>query len=249
MKADCPPCPAKLWCAFTAGKDSSTVADLLDREDRLAGVVAFDTGIRVPGWLEHVRDVSRARGWPLEIYRAPRPYESLVRRYGFPGPGQHNLFMSHLKGRAVRAFKKAHPGEVLASGVRLGESRRRFGNAQGWSRFEGVWCHAPILDWSTERVWAYVRERDLQLSPAYKTLHLSGDCLCGAFAEPEEVHLIRTFYPKVADRIADLEETVAAEGLVRWVRGRRWGGGKRGLGFTRKQTGLEAFVCGECAGA
>lgn len=246
MKADCSPCPAKLWCLFSGGKDSIAAADVLASCGRLAGCIFLDTTIRVPDLLPHVEKVCADRGWPLEIYHAPVPYEVIVRRYGFPGPGQHGLIMSHLKGRGVRAFAKAHPGEALASGVRSGESRRRLGNARPWSRFEGIWCHAPILDWTTGAVWAYVRRNNLPLSPAYKTLHLSGDCLCGAFAEREEVPLIKTFYPEVADRLQQLEERVAEDRIVRPVRYRRWGGGMGTLGFSRLQSELESFVCGEC---
>jgi len=248
VKADCPdPCPAKLWCLLSGGKDSLTAADTLDRAGDLAGAVFLDTTIGVPDLLSHVRKVCADRGWPLEVYRAPVPYEEIVLRYGFPGPAQHGLVMSHLKGRGIRAFAKAHPGEALASGVRSGESRRRLGNARPWSRFEGVWCHAPILDWSTEAVWAYVERNKLPLSPAYKTLHMSGDCLCGSFARPEEVHMIKTFYPDVADRLRLLEERVVAAGNVGRIRGRRWGGMRKGPGFTAAQTDLEAFLCQACA--
>jgi len=225
-----------------------TVLDLLASQDRLAGIIFFDTTVSVPDLLPHVQAIREQYEVPLEVYRAPIPYEEVVSRYGFPGPAQHGLIMSYLKGRGVRAFRKRPPGEVLASGVRTGESKRRLINAASWSRFEGVWCHAPILDWSTEKVWSYVAAHRLPLSPAYKTLHLSGDCLCGAFADPAEMPLIRTFYPELAERLCLLEERLAGEGKVRNIRARRWGGGTGGLGFTRKQSGLESFMCGSCAG-
>src|SRR5437899_10365732 len=84
---------------------------------------------------------------------------------------------------------------VLASGARRYESKRRWRNAKRWSVWEGVPIHAAIRDWRTERVWQYVHDNKLPLSPAYKALRISGDCLCGAFAKPEELPMLSSFYP------------------------------------------------------
>lgn len=241
-------CPARMWCAWSGGKDGAVVADLLAEEGRLEGVLFIDTGIALPDVRPFVEETCAARGWPLEVVRTPVVYEDWVARWGFPGPPQHSMVMNALKGRAIRIWKKNHPGEHLASGVRSGESARRSLNAKPHSEFEGVPMHAPIHDWSTERVWARVKERGLPRSPGYETLHIGGDCLCGSFSEPDEIFLLRAFYPEVADRLLRLEESVASGGRIRNPLARRWGGGMRGLGAVgeRKQSRIEAFLCGSC---
>lgn len=241
-------CPAKLWCAVSGGKDSVTAAHLLASQDKLAGILFIDTGIAVPDLLPFIYRLVDAQGWELEVYRTPVEYDDWVMRYGFPGPAQHGAVMNALKGRALRTFKKNHPGEHVASGVRMAESRRRALHTQAHGTFERVPMHAVISDWSTASVWEYVRKNDLPRSPAYNTLHISGDCCCGSFSERDEVHLIEMFYPELADRLHRLEERVAACGKIRNRLSRKWGGGRGGSGFvsSRKNSKLEAFFCQSC---
>lgn len=222
---------------LSGGKDSVTTTHYLDQQDHLAGAVFMDTGIKTPDVLPFVRDLCDTHDWDLVVIETPASYEDLVHKYGFPGPSQHGMFMNYLKGRCIRQYRKQFPDGVLASGVRAKESDRRMGNAKRWSTMEGVDVYAPILDWSDEEVWDYVDRHDLERSPAYETLHLSGDCLCGAYARREEAYLIKEFYPSVAERLAELEEAVDHEHD-------KWGHGE---GFTSGQERIEAFVCQGCA--
>lgn len=226
--------PSDVSALVSGGKDSVTTAHYLDSIGKLARVVFLDTGISIPGVEDHVRGLCERFGWPLEVYRAPRTYEWLVRKLGFPSVRTHTIAVRYLKGRGIQAFKKAHHGEWLASGVRRHESSRRRLTSLEFGRWEEVPIWAPIIDWTNDRVWAYVREHNLPLSPAYATLHLSGDCLCGAFARREECHLLRVFYPELAERIARLERET----------GKRWGGWS--VGVADRPRTLESFVCSEC---
>lgn len=247
MSVPSPP-PEKFWVLFSGGKDSATAAHLLHSEGRLAGVVHIDTGIAIPELRSFVMEVCDVQGWPLEIIKTTAVYEELVLKWGFPGYAQHGVFMSWLKGRAIRIFKKRHPGEALASGVRRFESNRRLRQAEEWSRLEGVLCHAPIYRWRTFRVWDYVTTHGLPRSPCYETLGISGDCICGAFAARGEVEAIRKHYPEVAKRIEDLERKVALAGCVRNRKCWKWGWGNGNVGFAagEKQATLENFLCGGC---
>jgi 3'-phosphoadenosine 5'-phosphosulfate sulfotransferase (PAPS reductase)/FAD synthetase len=227
----------KLYSLFSGGKDSITTAHYLASRDELEALVHLDTGIAVPDLMPHIRNVAERFSWSLEVYRTPVDYRTWVLRYGFPGPGQHGSIMNALKGRAIRAFKKAHPGGILASGVRYGESARRFVSVRNRRPWEGVEIVAPIWDWSTERVWAYVREHDLPLSPSYRAIHASGDCLCGAFAGMDEALMLRMFYPEVHARLLSLEVEVKAAGKERC----RWGPGSGAAGADK-----QSFLCFEC---
>ena len=169
----------------------------------------------------------------MEVYRAkPDDYEGFVRRWGFPGPGKHDAIKNLLKGRRVREFSKVHPGEWLASGVRSKESTRRFRNVRPTSVWEGVNMVAPIHDWSDKQVWGYLGERGIAVSPAYETLHISGDCLCGAMSEPEEAYMVETFYPEVGRRLRALEAELR-QSSINPLYG-AWGNG-RGNGFHQER--------------
>lgn len=60
-------------------------------------------------------------------------------------------------------------------------------------------------------------------NPVSEKLHMSGECLCGAFAKPDELEEIRFWFPEVAAEIDRLEAEVAAAGhrepFCRWGHG------------------------------
>lgn len=198
----------------------------------LLGVVSIDTGISTPDWFEFIQDTASKHQWRLEVYKTPAKYDDLVLKYGFPGPGKHGMFMNYLKGRAIRQFAKRHPDGILASGVRSAESNRRFISAKKWGFFEGVPCYAPLCDWTTETVWRYFNSHGFERSPAYQSLCISGDCLCGAFATKLERAAIRAFYPTVNERLARLEK----------LTGKQWGWGA----FRSRRKRSLSPVCADC---
>jgi 3'-phosphoadenosine 5'-phosphosulfate sulfotransferase (PAPS reductase)/FAD synthetase len=221
----------------SGGKDSLSCAAWLDEHRQLARCVSLDTRIAVPGWLEFVRDTCASRGWPLEVYTTPVDYDDLVRKYGFPGPAKHWVMVAALKGRGVRQFKKAHPGEMLASGVRKSESARRLRTVSEWSTLEGVKVYNPLWKWSEEQTWAYFRAQGFERAPAYSTLGISGDCLCGAYARPDEKELIRLSYPAVYARLIRLEGEA-----VRHAEKSQWGW----AASYKRRKGAPSPACVEC---
>lgn len=223
----------RAYALVSGGKDSVTLAHILASKDMLAGVVAIDTGISIPEWRPFIEDLCREQGWPLTVIATSYRYEDLVRRYGFPGPGAHGIYMTYLKGRAIREFAKEGRGRLLASGVRIGESKRRFNSVREWNVIEGLPIWAPIWDWTTEEVWDYVRMHGLPRSPGYATLGISGDCLCGAFARPDERDILEQVYPDVFARLVALERET----------GLRWGCGSKARGVKSR---AERVVCVEC---
>ena len=118
-----------------------------------------------------------------------------------------------LKERSLAAFareRKPRRGAPLTfcSGVRRQESARRMRGQQqeiehapklGWT-----W-RAVILDWTKADVNAYIEAQGLARNLVVDTLHMSGECLCGAFARPGERDEIRLWFPDVDARSAALE--------------------------------------------
>lgn len=140
-------------------------------------------------------------------------FEQYVSQLGFPGPGHHRWAYIMLKDRALRSFlKHVVPGRgkvVLLAGVRAHESQRRMGTALEVKE-EGrlVWVN-PIIRFTDALMAEYRTTHDLPRNEVSDHLHMSGECLCGAFAKPGELEGIRFFYPEVAAQID------AAEALVR----------------------------------
>lgn len=232
----------KCFSLFSGGKDSSTATDVLAKAGRLEAVCAFKTKLATPDWEQHVEKTCEERKWRLEWYETTESYEGLVMKYGYPGPGKHSMFMSYLKGRCVRQFKKRHPTGILASGVRSDESVKRAGSTKPFGQWEGAPILAPIHDWTTEETWAYFRGEGFERAPAYSTLQISGDCLCGAYAREDERSALEFHYPAIGKYFRELGEAVKAKFPKRW----EWGWGWKQEIKKPKNDG-ERMVCVECA--
>lgn len=226
---------------LSGGKDSFACAKRLEQENRLLACAAIHTGIATPDWQDSVTALCKSQNWPLHIIKTTDSYDRIVLKYGFPGPAQHGMFMNYLKGRAIRVFKKLFPGTMLASGVRAAESNRRALSTKPLSTFEGVQIIAPIYDWTTEQTWEFARSFEYKRPRAYSTLQISGDCLCGAFARPDEREAIAYWYPEINARFNALESQ-----LDQTKESSKWGWGCNRKPRARKSKGEQA-ACYECA--
>lgn len=230
----------KCYALVSGGKDSLTTAQVLHEAGKLEACVALDTGLSTPDWRAFVEKVCADRGWPLEFYATEATYEDFVLKYGFPGPSKHSWVMRVLKGRCVRKFRQARPGAILASGVRQDESQKRAGSTRPVGMWEGAPILAPIYDWTTEETWAFFRDRGFERAPAYSTLQISGDCLCGAYAREGEPEAVAYWYPTIWQRFQALSEAIKDKFPTR----SQWGCGWKNK--VKPKRADEAMVCNEC---
>ena len=205
--------PACLLALFSGGHDSVTSTHIATQQPAFRAVVHINTGIGIEETREYVRQVCRDQGWPLIEECAPAGwYDQNCLAKGMPGgPMQHGIMYQRLKDDQVRAvvrrFKRRTGDTVgLVTGVRKSESERRMRvhpepvireRAQLWIN--------PILDWTAGDVNDYMAAVGLPRNPVVDKLHRSGECLCGALADPLELDWIAYWYPDVASRIRSLE--------------------------------------------
>ncbi len=71
----------------------------------------------------------------------------------------------------------------------------------------------PILDFSKRDVNQYLREYAIKHNPVVDLIHMSGECLCGAFAHPGELEEIITWFPGVGRCLVKLQEKVNDAGF------------------------------------
>ena len=213
--------PVKLYAMFSGGHDSLCAAHVASQHDQFAGCVHVNTGIGIEQTREFVRDVCKDFGWPLLEYRAledeGQSYKELVLEYGFPGPFHHRKMYNRLKERCIRRMTREAKSQrsdrvMCVTGVRREESRRRMGTVQTINR-EGarVWV-APLVDWTGQTKNEYMELHQLPRNEVVDLLHMSGECLCGAFAHPGELGEIEVWFPETAAKIRALEKEVAANG-------------------------------------
>lgn len=215
---------------FSGGDDSLTATLIASKHPRFTAAVHINTGIGIEETREFVRSTCTAQGWPLLQYRAKedagQDYEAMVTEHGFPGPAAHYQMYRRLKERCIRILTRQHKKErtdriMLVTGCRSQESVRRMGHVEPMQR-EGarVWVN-PIHDWSKRDCLDYIEAHSVPRNPVVEFMHMSGECLCGAYAHPGEIDEIALWYPKTAARIRELEAKVKAAGHPACVWGQR----------------------------
>lgn len=223
--------PAHIFSLLSGGHDSMTVTHFTARtlRERLTAVVHVNTGIGIPQTRQYVRDQCSHYGWNLLEYKAaenisakgepdPMIYEDIVSANGFPGADAHNIMYSKLKERQIRRLGRdfgatAKAPMMLISGVRKEESTRRMGNTKLLDvQGRTIWL-APFIRMTALDCSAYMEREEIKRNPVKDLLHMSGECLCGAYAHPGELSEIELWFPEVAENIRRIEAKVRAAGF------------------------------------
>lgn len=183
---------------FSGGKDSQAVLELV----KMAGVkyrAVYNVTTNDPA--DNVRFIKQH--YPDVEFRLPeKSYFQLIEQNGVP---------MMLNRWCCALFKEtAGVGFVVLTGVRREESRKRAGYDEitQWAKnkkkrkavdfdkmkeneFQCVkgrdkFMVYPILEWTEEDVWAFIRERGLPVNPCYKT-HKRVGCVFCPFARPKDI--------------------------------------------------------------
>jgi 3'-phosphoadenosine 5'-phosphosulfate sulfotransferase (PAPS reductase)/FAD synthetase len=193
---------------------------------------------------------------------------------GFPGPAGHRVMYRHLKDEPLMAFRRSVLGDqtrlprkdrkkiAYLGGMRWAESQRRFRNAEAIDQDGAIVWVSPIVHWTDAHMREYqLRHRceqdhehaphrlcfegALPLNEVTAHLHMSGECLCGAFAKPGELDEIRFFYPKVSAVIEWWESEARRAGVVNC----RWGvkpDGKSNAAAAAEEIAAAGRLCSSC---
>ncbi|MBB4913328.1 phosphoadenosine phosphosulfate reductase family protein [Streptosporangium saharense] len=182
-------------------------------------VVHVNTGIGIDDTRQHVRDTAAAWNLPLRELHPRDSYEDLVLGQviartgpnagiravwkGFPGPAGHSVMYRRLKNEPLQRNRAAIIGThgrsqkvLYLAGMRWDESDRRFRTAAEIDPDGGIiWC-SPLAHWTNAQMREYRDRHLIPRNPVAEHLHMSGECLCGAYAKPGELDEIAFFYPR-----------------------------------------------------
>lgn len=207
---------------YSGGNDSTTLAHML--RDVATHAAHANTGIGIEDTRQFVRDTCADWGLPLIEKHPPVSYRDLLLEHakgaprGFPGPAMHWLMYTRLKERCldqVRAELVENGRKqrvVFLAGRRREESARRTRIVLHERRKSIIWV-SPIANWTKLDLNTYRQMFDVPHNPVTDRIHMSGECLCGAFAKPNELEEIRFWYPDVAAQIDALAAEVRAAGV------------------------------------
>lgn len=236
---------------FSGGNDSTVLAHLM--RDRATHAVHANTTIGIEQTRQYVRDTCQQWGLPLIEEVAPTSYRELVLDQGFPGPGHHFKMYQRLKERCPRQARRqlvSNPRKeriIFLAGRRRNESARRANVPEMEREGSVVWvsplAHWTKLDMNTYRSMSAAVGRPVPTNEVSELLHMSGECLCGAFAHKGELEEIAEWFPDVAAEIHQLERDVEAAGHKRC----RWGWGAREAGFAESvKSAKSGPMCTSC---
>ena len=197
---------------FSGGKDSLTACHLM--QDELDAVLYCKTGVGLQENIDFVKDTAQLYGWKLYTVQPKKgeEFEDFVRKFGFPHRAQHRAIMAYLKYHPIRQFNREHKADDITfiSGRRPEENYQRRKKVKTELEFvDGMKFSSPLFQWQTPDLWNYIKKNELDLCPVYETMHMSGDCYCGAYSKKGESFLLATFHNYMAKRIAELEEKYA----------------------------------------
>jgi len=182
----------RLAIASSFGAEDVVLIDLLASLEPRPRVFTLDTG-RLPQETYDLMDQVRRRyGIEIEVYFPNADsVEAMVRAKGL------NLFYESIESRSeCCGVRKVEPfGRALATldgwvtGLRRDQILTRVDTAKiaPDPRHPGVWKIAPLADWTSDRVWAYIREHDLPYNALHDRGYPSIGCApCTRAVEPGE---------------------------------------------------------------
>jgi len=156
-----------LACSFQ--KEEAVLLDLLFAVEPKARVFAIDTHHLFPETYELWREVERRYDTTIEVFAGPSADELAATHGGELWERMPDLYLALAKVEPlVRALGDL---ECWITGVRRVQSPTRANAPKlGWDAAHELWKASPLADWDDERVWAYIRERELP----YNALHDRG---------------------------------------------------------------------------
>lgn len=202
---------------LSGGKDSMTVTHhAFTRFKKYCKPPVFiNTSVSVLATRHFVLNEQKKHGWGLQMLYPRITFKEYVIDYanGFPSKGNHRFVMGYLKYWPMKKWFQTLLGEglkpIYVSGVRKRESKRRTKNyATPFVKDGRMEFVASAFDLHNVDVWDYVKNNNLERAPAYEILGYGGDCLCGSFAEKEELKLLEQFYKKEFANIKWIESLI-----------------------------------------
>jgi 3'-phosphoadenosine 5'-phosphosulfate sulfotransferase (PAPS reductase)/FAD synthetase len=232
---------------FSGGNDSTVLCHMM--LDKITHLAHANTTIGIEQTRIFVRETAKAWGIELLEFTPPRTedhYRSLVLDQGFPGPGHHFKMYQRLKERSLRQVRKAlvenrSQRVVFLAGRRRSESRRRANVPEMQREGSVVWV-SPMVNWTKLDLNTYRLMNDVPVNEVTDLIHMSGECLCGAFAHKGELDEISQWFPDVAAYIRQLEEEVADRSDIP-ERRKKWGWGTGSRDVKPSRSGM---LCSSC---
>ena len=205
----------ELLVSFSGGKDSlACLRWALETGKRVRAILA-DTGNEPPETPDYIREVERALCVQIEVYQRPEhTFSAIVRRRGM-WPMRGACLVSSTVKRDDFAWYLKQTGANGNSLIILGQRRSESAGRAVLPDFSpatrsGRPAYRPILDWSTDDVFAFLSREGLQAHPAYGRGRRRVGCIWCVNCSQGDLVMDEQLYPA---RCAELRALRAEIGL------------------------------------
>lgn len=153
-----------LACSFQ--KEETVLLDMLLSLEPEARVFTIDTGALFPETYSTWREIELRYGVRVEVYDA-------TSTDGLAWSAEHCC-----SARKVAAVDRALEGlDAWVTGLRREQAPTRANTGKlAWDEARGLWKVNPLVDWSEDRVWAYIAEHELPYNPLHDQGYASIGC-------------------------------------------------------------------------
>lgn len=213
-----------LYIRISGGKDSSVIQQLAIDSGCDVRFTHSHTTVDTPTTVRFIRsefERLRSLGYVATILYPEKSMWQLIEHYnGLPPNRKMRYCCSYFKERTV--FTDSGRKAFIVTGVRWAESHRRKTRAEFEviasdpkrsvkvlmedndldrklfedCRLKGERVCNPIIDWSDDDVWEYIRRKDLPYNPLYDQGHKRVGCIGCPMVSPTERHKSFEQYPK-----------------------------------------------------
>ena len=203
-----------MYVAFSGGKDSVVVMDLVQRAlPHNNFVVVFgNTDMEFPttlAMIDEVRDYCKLREVKFYEASADFPSSESWRIFGPPARRVRWCCTVHKTAPVINKLSEIsgvkHVKSMMITGVRGDESASRadYDELSFGKKLAGQYSFHPILDWSSAEVYLYIYQNNLPFNEAYKLgFNRVGCIMCPNSSEKHE-YIKRCFFPKLVDEYCE----------------------------------------------
>lgn len=210
--------PSHIFAMYSGGHDSLVSTHVAKSMCKVSAAVHINTTIGIEETRVHVRSSAPMLGLKLLELFPPTSYRELCLEHGMPGPGAHIYCYTMLKERCIRQLVRDHKEQysdriMLVTGVRRHESRRRMGNVVDIQRVGAQLWVAPCIEFTSDDKEAYIALHGLPRNPVVDAIGMSGECMCGSFAEKGEFDIVSDAFPKTRAEIEAIKAACLSRGV------------------------------------
>jgi phosphoadenosine phosphosulfate reductase len=196
------------YCAFSGGKDSVVILSLLKKSGCKFDAHYNFTTVDPPELVKFIRKFPE-----VEIHKPPESMFQLIARKGIVPTRRIRFCCSELK-------EKGGAGRFVVVGIRWAESfgRSKRKMVEACFRDDRKFYIRPIIDWTDEDVWNYIRENKLSYCSLYNEGFKRIGCVMCPMAGTNQMLIDAERWPKIANAykkaITKAVETRKEKGLV-----------------------------------